>query len=382
MKKHLTLNGMTPMHALAILVSLTIIGVSLYLTKHYYDVLFPTGLGATSALCDISSFWNCDSATHSNISSILNVPIAFFGLIIGLLILGGSIFASESYEKTTKFVLLINFIGCLGLFLYSVFILGSLCPFCTVYYILSGIALFLFHKFSDAPYFKPELKPLAFWGGIVVISTLVINNIHGDKSSKQSKLNASVVDQYFKLKNAGDPLTESPFKIHMGTKNFADAPIRISVFSDFQCPFCKVVSDQLPALVRKYQDKINIQYFFYPLDNACNTNVKSSFHQYACQAAYLAACDKNKFHTVHDEIFHRQTELNFDNLTKWEKEFKLKDCFENNQIKEDIQMTIRAAEQYNLKSTPTVIVNGVKIEGSIPTNQYKAIFDEILKRQK
>jgi thioredoxin-related protein len=41
--------------------------------------------------------------------------------------------------------------------------------------------------------------------------------------------------------------------------------------------------------------------------------------------------------------------------------------------------TINAATQFNLKSTPTIIVNGRKIEGTIPSAQFFAIFEDILK---
>src|SRR5690606_33581738 len=101
--------------------------------------------------------------------------------------------------------------------------------------------------------------------------------------------------QFETLKDMGTPSYESPYKIHMATENFADAPVRISVFSDFQCPFCKLVSEQIPDLARGYEDKVNIQYLFYPLDNACNPELKREMHRFACKAAYLAACDKEKF---------------------------------------------------------------------------------------
>jgi protein-disulfide isomerase len=43
---------------------------------------------------------------------------------------------------------------------------------------------------------------------------------------------------------------------------------------------------------------------------------------------------------------------------------------------------INAANPYNIRSTPTFILNGVKIEGVLPSDQLFAIMDEILKRSK
>ena len=61
------------------------IATSLYLTNHYFEVHFPTGLTGGS-LCDINSFFTCSAATHSHLSNLFGVPISLFGLLIGVFI--------------------------------------------------------------------------------------------------------------------------------------------------------------------------------------------------------------------------------------------------------------------------------------------------------
>jgi protein-disulfide isomerase len=198
------------------------------------------------------------------------------------------------------------------------------------------------------------------------------------KADIHNKLNSGIVEQYRKLALIGDPDVESPYKIHMAGKNFADSPIRISVFSDFECPFCKVVSDQLPELVRRYPDKISIQYFYFPLDAKCNSNIKSRFHENACDAASIAACDEKKFHEVHDEIFKIQAQLASGALSEIAAKYELKNCLDNKDVLNKVITSINQGTKYNLKSTPTIILNGKKIEGSIPSPQFFAIFEDIL----
>ena len=135
-------NGTVNTHIVLIVLTLLTTGVTIYLTKHFFDVRFPTGLGGAS-LCDINSFLNCDAATHSNISNIFGVPIAVFGLLISIFVLSNYIFKSLKIEGSLYNILAANLVGCIILFIYSIVVLGSLCPFCTVYYILST-ALFLF----------------------------------------------------------------------------------------------------------------------------------------------------------------------------------------------------------------------------------------------
>ena len=376
-KKGLTLNGMTGMNFLFILNATAIIGVSTYLTTHFYNTLYPTQLGGASSLCNISNFFNCDAATYSKLAHVFGVPTSFFGLIIGVMFLFTALMPSESLEKTSNAFSKYNFIGCLILFFFSLGALGSLCPFCTVYYVLSGIAFFLLHK-GGLNTWKPDLKITGIWGVILLIGSFFFYKHTASEEDVNGRLRAGIVEQYKKLASLGDPTSESPFKVHLGTKNFSEAPIRIAIFSDFECPFCKVVAEQMPELVRRYGDKINIQYFFYPLDHKCNSNIKNKFHENACDAAMVAACDEKKFAKVHDEIFAEQDKLGSGILKDIADKNDLKGCLENDDIKNKVIATINAATQYNLKSTPTIILNGKKIEGTIPNAHFFAIFDYIL----
>jgi len=380
-QKTLTLRGMTGLNFLFILISAAMIGVSIYLTSHFYETLFPAKLGGAKSICDLSSFFNCDAATYSPLSNFVGVPISFFGIIVGCIFLFSSLMPSEALEKTSSALARYNIIGCITLFLYSLFVLGSLCPFCTLYYALSGGAFFLLWKHGLSSW-KPDLKISLFWGVFVLIGSFLFYKVTESKKDVHSKLNKNIVEQFRSLPNLGDPDLESPYKIHMGTKNFNEAPIRITVFSDFECPFCKVVAEQIPELVRRYPDKINVQYMFFPLDAKCNSNIKTRFHANACDAATLAACDETKFLEIHDRIFAEQQQLSLGLVTNLAKEYNLNNCVDNPTVTEKVISFINQASKFNLKSTPTMIINGKKIEGSIPNVQFFAIFDDILEGQK
>jgi protein-disulfide isomerase/uncharacterized membrane protein len=380
-KKTLTMSGITGRNFLFIMNAAFMIGVSIYLTTHFYNTLFPTQLGGAGSLCNISNFFNCDAATYSKISNIAGIPISFFGIIVGLLFLFTSLMPSIAMEKTSSAISKYNFIGCIILFIFSLVSLGSLCPFCTVYYVLSGIACFLLWKHGINSW-VPDLKVTLVWGGILLIGSFFMYQNTAAKADTRNKINTSIVQQYRKLPTIGEPDWESPYKIHMATEKFSESPIRITVFSDFECPFCKVVAEQMPEFIRRYPNKISIQYMFYPLDSKCNPNMKGRMHQNACDAAMLAACDEDKFAEVHDEIFAKQGELGSGALADIAKKHDLQGCFDNEEVKNQVITAINQGTKFNLKSTPTIIVNGKKIEGTIPSNQFFAIFEDILSGQK
>lgn len=379
-KKTLTLQGMTGKNFLFIINAAAMIGVCIYLTTHFYEVLYPTRLGGAASLCNISNLFNCDAATYSKLSNIAGIPISFFGIIVGLLFLFTSLMPGENLEKTASAVSKYNFIGCILLFIFSLGVLGSLCPFCMLYYVLSGIAAFLLWK-HGANSWVPDFKVAGLWGVLLLAGSFFMFQTTKGKEDISSKLNASIVGQYRNLPDLGEPDVESPYKIHMATEKWMDAPIRITVFSDFQCPFCKVVADQIPQLIRQYKDKINVQYMFYPLDAKCNSNVKGRFHDSACDAAMIAACDTNKFVEVHDEIFANQDKLSSTTLADISNKYNLKGCLEREDLKNKVIEAINQGSKFNVKSTPTIIVNGKKIEGTIPNGQFFAIFEDILSKK-
>ncbi len=122
--------------------------VSSFLTiRHFFEANYPDSIFAGS-FCDISAFFNCNSSAYSSLSVFMDVPLGVPGLVIGLLVMLGAVFPSESFERTNRFVALVNGFGVVALFLLSVFVIGSLCLLCTGYYVASLISLWLFWRFA------------------------------------------------------------------------------------------------------------------------------------------------------------------------------------------------------------------------------------------
>ena len=376
--KSLTLNGLNLQNFLFLLLSFGMMGVSLYLTNHYFQTMFPDGLAQSSSLCDISDYFSCDKTTRSIFGTILGVPTSFFGVLLGLMGMITSLTNSAAIERNTKLFFIVNALGCLFLLGYSLISLGSLCPMCTAYYVFSFAALALLLKHSKlGNRFEPQVF-VPFSVAMLILSGIIGYQV-SSKSEKNVQLTNSYIKQFEALKDYGDPTIESPFKLHAATEKFADAPIRISVFSDFQCPYCQKVGEQMIPIIAEFKENINIQYMFYPLDKSCNEKMEGSMHAYACQAAYLAACDKDKFVAAHDYIFENQSSISAENLKLWEEKFELSGCFDNEVNKAHIQQTMKTGAQFGLRSTPTIIINGKKIEGLIPTIHLREILKTLIK---
>lgn len=372
----LTTKGITGPYFLLIILSVLGMAISLYLTNHYMGVKFPQGLAEASA-CDINDFFNCDASSHSPLSNIFGLPISVLGFLFFINLLASCLFPYAPWERANHSLAWVNVAGCLVLFLYTLFALDSVCPFCMGHWIVSlAVALLLWRK--GLPMALPTPWVLAIYLGMagVVIGGFSWNLWGKQKSS--DRLAYELIGQFNRRPMLAEP--DSPHKIHLGTENFKDSPLRISKFSDFQCPSCTNFAEIIPKLIKRYRGKISIQYLFYPLDHNCNDQIKRPFHPLACQAAYLAHCAGEKFLEVHDEIFDAQSNLTQNWIDHKARELGVESCQKDPKTVDFIKGHIQLGNQLEVTSTPTLIVNGKKIPGSLQLQQFYLLFDQILRQ--
>jgi len=161
----------------------------------------------------------------------------------------------------------------------------------------------------------------------------------------------------------------------MGDPN---APVRIDVFEDFQCPACSFFSAETVSLITEtYVATGKVYYVFhnYPFLDA-NSSTKES-HQ-AANAAMCAA-EQGKFWEYHDVLF---ANWNGENLGAFN-DRRLQafagtidgldtgafdDCFAENRYKDDIEADFSLGERMGVNGTPSVFVNDVAVgqPGKIP----------------
>ncbi len=158
-------------------------------------------------------------------------------------------------------------------------------------------------------------------------------------------------------------------------KGPANAPVTISIFSDFQCPFCKRVLPTLEQIEKDYDGKVKFVYHFNPLP----------FHPNAMPAAKAAAAanDQGKFWQMHDALFNNQADLSDAGIQKAAKEAgldmkKFDADSKSNKYDAKIQADITFAQQNGANGTPAFFINGVALKGAQPYPAFKQIIDAFL----
>lgn len=141
------------------------------------------------------------------------------------------------------------------------------------------------------------------------------------------------------------------------------AKVSVTIFSDYQCPYCSRTDPFLQEIVKDpdLKDKINVVFKHFPLD----------FHQNAMPAAKasLAAAEQGKFWEMTAKLYGNQQDLTAENFKKFAKEIGLdskkfeKDLTSKDaKYKEMIEADKALGAKIPVRGTPSIYVGGWELE--------------------
>jgi uncharacterized membrane protein/protein-disulfide isomerase len=393
----LTLGGLTVPRILSFIAGLGMIAASVMTIRHFFLANYPKTI-FTGSFCDISAFFNCDSSAFSPISQVMGVPLGFFGMFMGALVVLGTIFPSEAFERTNKSLSLLNVLGVVSLFLYSVLHLGSLCLLCSGFYLFSIMSFVLFwvygidHETKNivTRWVRPSFKLLVVFALIAAAGAYGMIEYHNARKQAQTGTAVNIVKQFFELPKVASPSFLSPYWSVRSTDKFEDAAVQVIEYTDFLCPDCLYLDQQLEKLKAEFAGKINVAIQFFPLDGACNTVVpeKATLHPGACEMTYIAAGNLSRFAEIHDEMW---ANFNSRKDPAWRaalaKKYGTEGAANDPAVRELVKRIIGTGAEYEktsekfshgIRSTPTMIINNRMIIGTLPYDHLKAIFQALV----
>jgi protein-disulfide isomerase len=142
--------------------------------------------------------------------------------------------------------------------------------------------------------------------------------------------------------------------------------VTLAVFSDFECPYCARFAAMMKELSPEEAASVRLVFRHLPL----------SMHPWARRGAEAAACAQEQgdhyFWDLHDFMFEHQKELTRDNLLQRLAESakslsgfdpgKFSSCVIERRTAAQIDRDLAFAEQNSIDGTPTVFVNGKRIQ--------------------
>ncbi len=175
-----------------------------------------------------------------------------------------------------------------------------------------------------------------------------------------------------------------------------NAKVTIVNFDDFQCPYCARMHQELfPGIFDQYKDKIKIIYVDYPL---------AQIHPWATHAAVDANCllsrasgsaNDDAYWDFADRVHSSQQSIGASHDVKQsgtELDKITRDVATKHSIKLDalnaciakddkaaVDKSVAKGDALGISSTPTLFINGEKVEGAMPEEVVKQAIDQALK---
>ncbi len=163
-------------------------------------------------------------------------------------------------------------------------------------------------------------------------------------------------------------------------------------FDDFECPFCSRMHQTLfPGLLKEYGDRVQFIYKDFPL---------VEIHPWAMHAAVdancLAAQNSDAYWQFADYLHNNQKAVGSEKghdaqfaaidalALKQAQDSKLDTAKLQSCIKAQDETAVKASmhegETLGIEATPTMFVNGEKIDGALPIEEVRAVLDRALKQ--
>jgi len=190
-----------------------------------------------------------------------------------------------------------------------------------------------------------------------------------------------------------DPYAEIMKKIDVSgrpTRGNTDAKVTVVNYDDFECPFCSGMHTTLfPGLFKEYGDRVLFIYKDYPLEE---------IHPWAVHAAVNANClgaqNGNAYWDYADYLHANQRAISgekgrdaeyaeLDKLAILQAEKyhldvpKLQACVKA-QDEKAVRASMREGETVGVDATPTMFINGQKLDGAVPADEVRQALDQAL----
>ncbi len=158
------------------------------------------------------------------------------------------------------------------------------------------------------------------------------------------------------------------------------AKVTVVEFSDFECPHCKTLYENVQKAVASYGDQVRVVFKHLPLP----------FHTQAENAALASQCayEQGKFDVYADYLFKKQSEWSkanglqkFKDYAWWLKlDFrKFSQCLDNGTYKDVVNQDKEEANTLLLSATPATFVNGTFLDGAVSVDDIKTAIDAELR---
>jgi protein-disulfide isomerase len=168
---------------------------------------------------------------------------------------------------------------------------------------------------------------------------------------------------------------------HGYVKGSESAPVEITEYADYQCPFCQTFATlQMPTIEERLirTGRVRWRYRDFPLQQ----------HEFARLAAHAAACgdEQGKYWEMHDRIYEGQAEGAAGDAADHFHDYaraigldrgRYDECMQSGKYAGRIQASVEEGARAGVSSTPTLLVGGRLYQGRIDSDAIRRLVDSL-----
>lgn len=347
----------------------------------------------------------CDSLARTVWGRVpgIGFPTAHVGLAFFAALLAGWGLAGGRLVGGLKLVALLG--GLVSLLLLGVMVAEQkLCPYCLVAHLgnLAFLAVsFVGGRSASGRSAGAAPKGLMAFGGAFVVLTAILAIVESQtQAARDAAAEAERAESVSRMTQAaqGDLTSQDPEK-RWGDLGFRGrflhgpetAPIRIVMLTDYQCPDCRQVEEQIRKALET-RDDIQLSIKHFPMcreagsGELCNKYLSRTLHRNACWAARAAEAagmvgGDQKFFDMHFWLFDKEGSFTREELDAQVAKLGLDSAkfyaaMEGAESLARVRADIEDGHDLGLYFTPMVFVNGIELKGwQAPTAVSRTIAD-------
>jgi protein-disulfide isomerase len=160
------------------------------------------------------------------------------------------------------------------------------------------------------------------------------------------------------------------------TRGPATAPVTIVEWTDYECPYCRRAQEVIARLQGEFPDTVRLVLKDFPLRS----------HPNAVPAASAARCAgaQGRYWEYHDLLFVAQPAFARADLIGYARRLGLDvgsftECLDGGRHLDAVTADQREGREAGVRVTPTFFINGRKLEGALPLEDFRAAVREALR---
>jgi uncharacterized membrane protein len=317
-------------------------------------------------ICDVSEHVNCSKVATSAWSMFLGVPLAAWGALAYLMVTALAVAALVRRRPHPAWPggLLVVVSGAMSgtalvLAAISHFVIRSLCVVCAVSWAISFALLFVSWRLArragsvpsavsqDLRALRSRPRPAALAAGLLAL------------------LSGGLIAWYSRAPAPGAGEGRA-----LGGPIGPPGSILVYEYSDYQCPFCARMHEQVKGILAGRPDLRVVRRQF-PLDDACNPMITRQFHVGACDQARAAICaeEQGRFEEMDDALFASQgTHAPLEQVAQAAglDLARLRRCMSSPETEQRLQAEIASGIAAGVRATPSYAHQGRVYQGQLP----------------